>query len=99
MFGVAGNLSSLRMASFVRRSGGSKHKIAEDGPVRSREEGDKDIRAFAGGDKSRAQAIGDLPFAYHRSSVLEWVPMMNVGGGLGHLVRDEKSDMMGGEIA
>ena len=99
MLGVAGNLSSLRMASAVRRSGRSKNKIAKDGPVRSRKEGNKNVRAFAGGSKSRAKAIGDLPFTYYRCSVLEWIPMMDIGGRLGHFIRDEKGNMMSRKIA
>ena len=80
MLGVTGYLSGLRMTSAVRRSGRSKNKVAKDGPMRSREEGNKNVRAFAGGSKSRAKAIGDLPFAYCRCSVLEWIPMVDIGG-------------------
>jgi hypothetical protein len=67
--------------------------------VRSREEGNKNIRAFAGSNKRRAKTIRGLPFKDGGSICLEWVPVMDVGGRLGHLVRDEKSNMMGGEIA
>jgi hypothetical protein len=98
MFRIAGHLSSLRVTSFVRLSGRGKHKIAEDGPVGGRKERYENIRAFAGGSQSRAKAIRDLPFANHRCSVLERVPMMDVSGRLGHFIRDEKSNMMGREI-
>ena len=82
------------MASFVRSTRGCKHKVAEDGPVRGSKEGNKNVWAFAGGNKRGAHAIGGLPFMYCRCRIFEWVPMMDVSGSLRHLVRDEKGNMM-----
>ena len=99
MFGVAGHLSSLRMASLVGESGGRKDKVAKDRLVRGREEGDKDIGAFARSNKRGAMATGGLPLMYRGCSLFEWVPVMNVSGGLGHFVRDEKGNLMRWEIS
>jgi hypothetical protein len=95
---VAGHLSSLRMASLVGGPGRRENKVAKDRPVRGREKGNKDIGAFAWSNKRGAMAIGGLPLMYCGCSLSEWVPVMNVGGGLGHLVRDEKGNLMRWEI-
>ncbi len=98
VLGVAGHLSSLRMASLVRRPGRRENKVAKDRPVRGREKGNKDIGAFAWGNKGGALAIGGLPLMYYGCSLFEWVPVMNISGGLGHFVRDEKGNLMRWEI-
>ncbi len=99
MFGIAGHLGSLRVASVVRCAGRRKNKIAENWPVGRKEERNKNVRTFAGSNESRAGAIRNLPLVYRRSICLERVPMMDIGRGLGHLVRDEQGNMMGGEVA
>ena len=99
MFEIAGHLSSLRMASLVGESGRRENKVAKDRPVRGGEKGNKNIRTFAWCNKSGAIAIGGLPLVYHGCSLFEWVPMMNVSGGLGHFIRNEKGNLMGCEVA
>ena len=98
MLGVAGHLSSLRMTSLVGGTGRGKNKVAKDRPVRGREKGNKNIGAFAWGNKRGALAIGSLPLMYHGCSLFEWVPVVNVSRGFGHFVRDEKGNLMRWEI-
>ena len=99
MFRVAGNLGSLRMSGLVRCTRRRKDKIAKERFVRSIEEGHENVRAFAGGNEQWADAIWCLAFVNHRRIVSEWVPMVDVGRGLGKLVGSKKSSIMRREIA
>jgi hypothetical protein len=93
VFCIACNLSSLRMSSLVRGTGGSKYKVTKEGLERRVKESDEDVRAFAGCNEGRPDAVGQLAFMDNWSCGLERIPMMDVGGGLGHFVRDEKGDI------
>jgi hypothetical protein len=83
---VASYLSSLRVSSLVGSTGRCKYKVTKEGSVRSVKERNENIRAFAGGSKQRAGAIGRLTFMNDGCIFLERIPMMNVRGRLGQFI-------------
>jgi hypothetical protein len=70
--------------------------------MRRIEERNENIRALARSKKGGPRITRNLAFMNDRSIKLERAPVMDVGGSLGHLIRDEQgnimSNIMGREI-
>ena len=87
--GNIGNLGSFAMTSLFGKAGGGGNEVQEVGAMRSIGECDNHVRAQAGG------VMRQLVINNRRSSILEWVILMDVSSRLGDsvcLLKDNVGD-------